>query len=106
MNNLNDGMSWGIYPLFFPRPYGLGVASIGVIKAIYPATWGLLQLLTGPLSDRWGRKRLIAGGMAVQAVGIWLLSFCPPTAGGSSGLSCRGSAPPWSTRSCLRLSAT
>ncbi len=48
------------------------MAPIGVIKAVYPATWGILQILTGPLSDRIGRKWLIAGGMAVQAVGIWL----------------------------------
>jgi MFS family permease len=76
VNNLNDGMSWGIYPLFFAS-YGLGVAPIGVIKAVYPATWGILQLVTGPLSDRWGRKWLIAGGMAVQAVGIWLTVLLP-----------------------------
>lgn len=76
VNNLNDGMSWGIYPLFFAS-YGLGVAPIGLIKAIYPAIWGICQLVTGPLSDRWGRKRLIAWGMAVQAVGIWLTVLVP-----------------------------
>ncbi|MBI2163203.1 MAG: MFS transporter [candidate division NC10 bacterium] len=76
VNNMNDGMSWGIYPLFFAS-YGLGVAPIGVIKAVYPATWGILQLITGPLSDRWGRKWLIAGGMAVQALGIWLTVLIP-----------------------------
>jgi len=71
VNNLNDGMSWGLYPLFFAA-FGLGVESIGVIKAVYPGVWGLLQVATGPLSDRAGRKRLIAGGMIVQAGGIWL----------------------------------
>ncbi len=76
VNNLNDGMSWGIYPLFFSS-YGLGVAAIGVIKAVYPATWGLLQPITGPLSDRFGRKWLIAGGMVVQAGGIWLTVLVP-----------------------------
>jgi MFS family permease len=76
VNNLNDGMSWGIYPLFFSS-YGLGVAAIGVIKAVYPAVWGLLQPVTGPLSDRVGRKWLIAGGMAVQALGIWLIVLIP-----------------------------
>src|SRR5439155_4907944 len=55
VNNLNDGMAWGIYPLFFAS-YGLGVAAIGTIKAIYPATWGVFQLFTGHLSDRWWRK--------------------------------------------------
>jgi MFS family permease len=71
VNNLNDGMSWGLYPLFFAA-FGLGVESIGVLKATYPVVWGLLQIGTGPLSDRFGRKGLIAGGMAVQALGIWL----------------------------------
>ncbi|MBI4635641.1 MAG: MFS transporter [Candidatus Rokubacteria bacterium] len=76
VNNLNDGMSWGIYPLFFAA-YGLGVESIGVIKAVYPSVWGLLQVATGPLSDRWGRKGLIAEGMVVQAAGIWLTVLVP-----------------------------
>jgi MFS family permease len=76
VNNLNDGMSWGIYPLFFSS-LGLGVAAIGTIKAVYPAAWGGLQIFTGPLSDRWGRKRLIASGMIVQAAGIWLTISVP-----------------------------
>jgi MFS family permease len=76
VNNLNDGMSWGIYPLFFAS-FGLGVAAIGTIKAIYPAAWGVLQLFTGHLSDLWGRKRLIAVGMVVQAGGIWLTVQVP-----------------------------
>lgn len=76
VNNLNDGMSWGIYPLFFSS-HGLGVAAIGVIKAVYPAVWGLLQPITGPLSDRFGRKWLIAWGMGVQAIGIWLTVLVP-----------------------------
>jgi len=76
VNNLNDGMAWGIYPLFFGS-YGLGVAAIGVIKAVYPGVWGALQVVTGPLSDRIGRKTLIAGGMIVQAAGIWLTVLVP-----------------------------
>jgi len=71
VNNLNDGMSWGIFPLFFAA-FGLGVERIGILKAIYPATWGILQVATGPLSDRWGRKGLIVGGMWVQASGLLL----------------------------------
>jgi MFS family permease len=63
-------MSWGIYPLFFSS-FGLGVAPIGTIKAVFPAAWGVLQVFTGPLSDGWGRKWLIAGGMTVQGR-IWL----------------------------------
>jgi len=71
VNNLNDGMSWGIFPLFFAG-FGLSVERIGILKAVYPMTWGILQIITGPLSDRWGRKGLIVGGMWVQAGGLFL----------------------------------
>ena len=74
VNNLNDGMSWGIFPLFFAA-FGLGVERIGILKAIYPATWGILQVATGPLSDRWGRKGLIVAGMWVQAGGLFLTAL-------------------------------
>src|SRR5438270_12670048 len=55
VNNLNDGLAWGIFPLFFAR-HGLSVGRIGVLAALYPAVWGLGQLVTGALSERWGRK--------------------------------------------------
>lgn len=71
VNNLNDGMSWGIFPLFFAS-FGLTIDRIGLLKAVYPATWGILQVATGPLSDRWGRKGLIVAGMWVQAAGLFL----------------------------------
>jgi len=71
VNNLNDGMSWGVFPLFFAN-LGLGVGRIGILKATYPAVWGTLQVATGPLSDRWGRKGLIVAGMWVQATGIFI----------------------------------
>jgi MFS family permease len=71
VNNLNDGMSWGIFPLFFAS-LGLGIERIGILKAVYPVVWGTGQVVTGPLSDRWGRKGLIVGGMWVQAVGLAL----------------------------------
>ncbi|WP_370125617.1 MFS transporter [Sinorhizobium fredii] len=74
VNNLNDGMSWGIFPLFFAS-FGLGVERIGILKAAYPATWGILQIATGPLSDRWGRKGLIVAGMWVQAAGLFLTAL-------------------------------
>jgi MFS family permease len=74
VNNLNDGMSWGVFPLFFVA-FGLGVERIGVLKAVYPSVWGILQVATGPLSDRWGRKGLIVGGMWVQAAGLLLTAF-------------------------------
>ena len=73
VNNLNDGMSWGIFPLFFTAA-GLGVERIGILKGVYPAIWGTLQVVTGPLSDRWGRKGLIAAGMWVQAVGLFVVA--------------------------------
>jgi MFS family permease len=76
VNNLNDGMSWGLYPLFFSA-HGLDVERIGVIKAAYPIVWGLLQIATGMLSDRIGRTGLIAWGMIVQAGGIWVTALVP-----------------------------
>jgi MFS family permease len=66
VNNLNDGLAWGLFPLFFAAA-GLDVAQIGILSFTYPAVWGLLQLWTGVLSEHWGRKRLIAGGMLVQS---------------------------------------
>jgi len=76
VNNLNDGMSWAIFPIFFAG-HGLGVETIGVLKAVYPAVWGLLQTVTGPLSDRWGRKGLIVWGMWVQAAALFLTAGSP-----------------------------
>src|SRR5581483_5364767 len=73
VNNLNDGMAWGLFPLFFARA-GLSVGRIGVLAAIYPAVWGMGQLVTGALSDRLGRKWLIAGGMWTQAFAIGLIA--------------------------------
>ena len=69
VNNLNDGMAWGLFPLIFTAAK-LDLAEIGWLAALYPAVWGASQLVTGALSDRVGRKWLIAGGMMVQAFGI------------------------------------
>jgi MFS family permease len=69
VNNLNDGMVWGLFPLLFAAA-NLSLDRIGVLAAIYPATWSIGQLATGALSDRFGRKWLIAAGMWVQAAGI------------------------------------
>jgi MFS family permease len=73
VNNLNDGLAWGLFPLYFAAA-GLSVARIGVLAALYPAVWGVGQLVTGGLSDRVGRKPLIAGGMLLQAVALALIA--------------------------------
>jgi len=83
VNNLNDGMSWGIFPLFFAI-HAVNVEGIGLIKAVYPVMWGIGQLVTGYLSDRWGRKGLIVWGMWLQglvllgiALGVELAGLSP-----------------------------
>jgi MFS family permease len=84
VNNLNDGMVWGLLPLyFFAR--GLPIEQVAVISATYPGVWGLSQLVTGALSDRWGRKWLIAAGMWVQAAGILLFVIGQAFAGWLAG---------------------
>src|SRR5712691_4161132 len=69
VNNMNDGMVWGLIPVFLAAR-GVALDRIGVVTATYPLVWGMGQLATGALSDRWGRKWMIASGMWVQAVGI------------------------------------
>jgi MFS family permease len=69
VNNLNDGIAWGLFPLYYAAA-GLSVRSIGVLASAYPMAWGISQLATGALSDRIGRKWLIAGGMAVQGIAL------------------------------------
>ena len=69
VNNLNDGMAWGLFPLYFAAAR-MNLREIGILASIYPGTWGMAQLVMGALSDRAGRKRLIVGGMWVQALGI------------------------------------
>jgi len=69
VNNLNDGMAWGLFPLWFAA-FQMSLEQIGILTAIYPATWGVAQLATGALSDRIGRKWLIATGMWLQAASI------------------------------------
>jgi MFS family permease len=105
VNNLNDGVAWGLFPLFFSRA-GLSVAQIGVLAALYPGVWGLGQLVTGGLSDRIGRKWLIATGMGVQAVGIGLIAATRGFGPGPSVPCFSGWGRPWCTRRCSRRSAT
>jgi len=80
VNNLNDGMAWGLLPIFYAA-HGLSIVEIGILAGAYPAVWGVAQIGTGALSDRIGRKGLIAVGLLVQAVALaWIAasaSFVP-----------------------------
>jgi MFS family permease len=69
VNNLNDGLAWGLFPLFFAAA-GLSLQEIALLSFVYPATWGVLQVGMGSLSDRVGRKWLIALGMIVQGTSL------------------------------------
>ena len=89
VNNLNDGMAWGLFPLFFAAA-GMGLEQIGTLAAIYPATWGIGQLFTGAWSDRVGRKWLIATGMWVQAAGIAVVVRAQGFAGFATGAAILG----------------
>jgi MFS family permease len=84
VNNLNDGMAWGLFPLFFAAAQ-MDLGQIGTLAAIYPATWGIAQLFTGAWSDRVGRKWLIASGMWVQALGIAAVAVSSGFAGFAAG---------------------
>ena len=84
VNNLNDGLAWGLFPLIFAAA-GLPIAQIGLLASIYPGVWGIMQLITGGLSDRIGRKWLIAAGMWVQAVGILLTAMSDGFVGFAGG---------------------
>jgi MFS family permease len=73
VNNLNDALAWGIFPILYAQ-HGLDVVHIGALAAVYLGVWGVGQLATGALSDRIGRKWLIAAGMWVQAAAIALVA--------------------------------
>ena len=80
VNNLNDGMAWGLFPLVFMGA-GLGLDEVGALAALYPAVWGVGQLVTGAASDRFGRKPFIVVGMWTQAAGIALVALSDGFAG-------------------------
>jgi len=86
INNLNDGMSWGVFPLLF-MSMGVGLEGVGWIKAVYPVVWGVGQIVTGPLADKWGRKPLIVWGMFVQVFGhiVIGMEFLDPLTAGLVG---------------------
>jgi MFS family permease len=84
VNNLNDGMAWGLFPLVYAAG-GATLAQVGALAAIYPAVWGLAQVGTGALSDRIGRKGLVVAGMWLQAAGIALTATTASRAGFAAG---------------------
>jgi len=73
VNNLNDGMAWGVLPLFYVAA-GLSIGEVGVLAAVYPGVWAVAQIGTGAWSDRVGRKPLIVSGMLLQAVAIGVIA--------------------------------
>lgn len=74
VNNLNDGLAWGLFPLFFAAA-GLSLREIGWLAALYPAVWGIAQIGTGALSDRTGRRPLVVAGMLLQASGLAIVAL-------------------------------
>ncbi|TQC46663.1 MFS transporter [Rhodococcus sp. WS4] len=74
VNNLNDGLAWGLFPILFATT-GMAVNRIGILASLILAVWGLGQLITGPLSDRWGRKHLITAGMLTQAGALAIIAL-------------------------------
>ena len=73
VNNLNDGLAWGLVPLFLAA-HGAGAAQVGLVAAIYPGVWSVMQIATGHWSDSVGRKPLIVGGMLLQAAALAVLA--------------------------------
>jgi MFS family permease len=73
VNNLNDALAWGLVPLYL-AVHGAGIGSIGLVAGIYPAVWGVGQIVTGAWSDKAGRKPLIVAGMLTQALALALLA--------------------------------
>jgi MFS family permease len=74
INNLVFGVTWGLFTLYFAS-FAIGITEIGLLKALHPGIWGVLQLLTGTLSDKVGRKVLIYPGMFIQGIGVWVVLF-------------------------------
>ena len=85
VNNLNDAMAWGLFPLLFAA-VGMTLVQIGMLAAIYPAVWGITQVFTGAVSDRVGRKPLIVWGMWIQATGIAVIAMASRFPGFSLGV--------------------
>lgn len=89
VNNLIFGVSWGLFTIYFSS-YSLGTADIGFLKALHPGIWGILQLATGFMSDKVGRKILIFPGMFIQSIGIWIILYSQEFSGWIVGMSLLG----------------
>lgn len=89
INNLIFGVTWGLFTLYFAS-FAIGISEIGFLKALHPGIWGLLQLVTGTLSDRVGRKILIYPGMIIQGIGIWIVLYANFMVGWVIGMSLLG----------------
>lgn len=74
INNLNDGMAWGLFPILLAQR-GFSIAEIGTVTAIYPAVWGIGQLFTGKMSDHFCKKNMLFWGMLLQGVALLLFAF-------------------------------
>ena len=105
VNNLNDALAWGLLPIVWLSA-GLDLGQIGLLAAAYPATWGVVQIVTGALSDRIGRKRLIVAGMLVQAAAIAAIAASTGFGPWLAAAIALGSGPRWSTRRCWPSSPT
>jgi MFS family permease len=84
VNNLNDGMAWGLFPIVFTAA-GMSLRQVGVLAAVYPVTWSIGQLVTGAISDRSGRRPLIVSGMWIQAIGIVVIALTSTFAAFATG---------------------
>lgn len=89
VNNLVFGVTWGLFTLYFAS-FNLNVTDIGLLKSLHPGIWGVLQLVTGSLSDKVGRKILIYPGMMIQAAGVWIVLFASSMYGWIAGMSLLG----------------
>lgn len=74
INNLNDGMVWGIFPILLANKH-FSIGEIGIITAVYPAVWGLGQLITGKMADHFSKRKLLFWGMLLQAIALFILIF-------------------------------
>ena len=78
INNLNDGMVWGILPVLLATK-GFQLKEIGILTAIYPAVWGISQLFTGKMADKYSKRKLLFWGMFLQTIALVFLVFAEKT---------------------------